>query len=94
MSNQFTGISDEDLKAEFEERGLSSDAEESLNEIISNHDDSNDEAYADAQRQVNDNDDDWSRRLQVLCDSYQYDSESIHADKMKEFLVDHGGLIA
>lgn len=92
--SKFDEITDKDLKEECQQRGLVTDDHQEVVDERNLLEMSLTDSYEDAERQVNDNDADWSRRLQVLCDSYQYDCERVHAGKMKDFLVDHGGLIA
>ena len=49
------------------------------------------EAYLEFELHADDNQ---SVEIQVLCDSYQYNSEETFLRHAKQFLIDHGGLIA
>jgi len=86
MSDKFESITDKELVAEVEERGLENEFDCDCSYETEN---AYSEGFADGERENK-----FEASIQILCDSYQYNSKEAFLIDVEKFLVDHGGLIA
>ena len=89
--SKFDDINDDELIEEVEKRNLEKEFQEELETEIK--DLNNEIGRINAKLSRADNDRALSD-IKALCESYRYDSESKFNDNAKQFLIDHGGLIA
>lgn len=88
MTDKFKDITDDEILEEIHERELE-------NKVDCDCSAEEEEAAAQAYLEFTEHvDDEIIDDIQKLCDAYQYDSEGKFIDKVYDFLVDHGGLIA
>lgn len=88
MTDKFEDISNDELLEELHERNLQ-------DEIDCDCSEEEEEAAAQAYLEFTEHfDDEIVDGIQILCDSYQYNSEETFLRHAMQFLIDHGGLIA